>query len=92
MVKPRTYLGQDNVLATEKRLTKAMDIILSDDAHWLHFLRHSGYYCNRPFHNQVLIYAQNPDSYGAASYEEWNKRTYRSGRKRINTSVSLEIS
>ena len=41
MVKPRTYLGQDNVLATEMRLTKAMDIILSDDAHWLHFLRHS---------------------------------------------------
>lgn len=92
MVKPRTYLGQDNVLATEMRLTKAMDIILSDDAHWLHFLRHSGFYCNRPFHNQVLIYAQNPNSYGAASFEEWNKRNYRvkSGTHGFPVLVSLD--
>jgi len=73
------------------RLTKAMDIILSDDAHWLHFLRHSGFYCNRPFHNQVLIYAQNPNSYGAASFEEWNKRNYRvkSGTHGFPVLVSL---
>lgn len=76
MVRKRNYAkqGSAGVKALERRLTKETERILSSQDEWNRFLITAARFINYPFHNQILIYAQKPESIGAATFDIWSGR------------------
>lgn len=63
-----------------------MESLCKSPQHWMSFLKTSAWMYKFPFYDQLLIYAQRPDTRACASYETWNDKLYRwvkLGSKRI---------
>ena len=76
MMRRRNYTRQESqsVKALENRLAMETERILSSEANWKHFLTTAARFVHYPFHNQVLIHAQNPKSLGVATFHVWSNR------------------
>lgn len=51
--------------------------ITSNPIRWLSFLNTASNVYKYPFHDQMMIYAQRPDTFACATLDIWNKKMYR---------------
>lgn len=76
MVRRRVYADSESEYIKDlgRRLSDQTERVLKNDEEWKRFLRTAARFIHYPFHNQVLIYAEKPESLGVATYEIWNER------------------
>lgn len=75
MVKRRIYPVKSSyrVKMLGKRLSDETEKILSNDENWKKFLRVASKFISYPFHTQILLYSQKPDTLAVATYQLWKK-------------------
>ena len=76
MVRRRVYADSESEYIKDlgRKLSDQTERILKSEEEWKRFLRTAARFIHYPFHNQILIYAEKPESLGVATYEVWNQR------------------